>query len=164
MEVRPSPIAGSGLFTRTVIQQGEVVARLGGTVVDNGEVRRRLRERSANASLPYVDTISLDESTNLVLPEGEAIRFGNHSCDPNLWWADALTLVARRDIGLGEELTNDYATSTGLSDFRMPCACGTENCRGVITGEDWRLETLQREYLDHWTPVLLKRLRPNGPP
>ncbi|WP_432987337.1 SET domain-containing protein-lysine N-methyltransferase [Dactylosporangium sp. CA-233914] len=45
---------------------------------------------------------------------------GNHGCDPSLWWSGPYTLVARRDIAAGEELTNDYATSTADPGFRMP--------------------------------------------
>jgi SET domain-containing protein len=41
------------------------------------------------------------------------VRYGNHSCDPNLWHADVVTITARRDIAAGEELTIDYATHPG---------------------------------------------------
>jgi len=43
----------------------------------------------------------------LVLPPGQLNHFGNHSCDPNLWWVDAYTLAARRPIGAAEAVTND---------------------------------------------------------
>ncbi len=44
-------------------------------------------------------------------PEVTGARRGslNHSCDSNLWMADEATVVARRDIAAGEELTLDYA-------------------------------------------------------
>jgi hypothetical protein len=84
------------------------------------------------------------------------IAYGNHSCDPNTWWVDAVTLVARRDIRPGEEVTNDYGTSTG-TDFEMVCSCGAAVCRGVVTGEDWRREDLQERYGDHWIPALLRK-------
>jgi hypothetical protein len=71
------------------------------------------------------------------------VRRGNHSCDPNLWWTDPYTLAARRDIAPGDEITNDYATSTGAAGFTMSCRCGTAMCRGIVTGEDWRRDDLQ---------------------
>ena len=37
--------------------------------------------------------------------------FQNHSCDPTTWWVDDITLVARRDILPGEEITYDYGTT-----------------------------------------------------
>ena len=157
VEVSRSPIEGLGLFARAALRAGEVVARLGGTVVDEEELRRMLNERAVDRSLPYVDTISLNNNRHLVLPSGNLVRFGNHSCDPNLWWLDSLTLGARRDIEAGEEVTTDYATSTAMSDFRMTCSCGTKNCRRVITGDDWKLEALRASYGAHWTAALLAR-------
>lgn len=154
VEVSASLIAGRGLFTPTELRAGELVARVGGGVVSEDELRRRLSRRAANPAAPYVDAISLDGNhRHLILPPGSPVRFGNHSCNPNLWWEDELTLVARRDINAGEELTNDYATSTALPDFRMACLCESDNCRGMISGEDWKLQTLQAAYGDHWTPA-----------
>lgn len=40
----------------------------------------------------------------------QPIHYRNHSCDPTLWHADAYTLVTRRAVDAGEELTVDYAT------------------------------------------------------
>jgi hypothetical protein len=59
--------------------------------------------------------------------------------------------VARRDIAAGEELTNDYATSTRQPGFAMACSCGSARCRGTITGNDWRLPSLRERYGDHWS-------------
>ena len=39
--------------------------------------------------------------------------YTNHSCDPNVWMQDEVTLAARRDIAIGEELTIDYAMIEG---------------------------------------------------
>lgn len=35
--------------------------------------------------------------------------FINHSCDPNVWMLDEVTLAARRKVQQGDELTGDYA-------------------------------------------------------
>jgi hypothetical protein len=86
------------------------------------------------------------------------IAYGNHGCDPNLWWVDAVTLEARRDIAAGEEVTSDYSTSTGV-EYEMTCNCGSPLCRGTVTGEDWKRPELQARYGDHWIPTLLKRQR-----
>ena len=43
--------------------------------------------------------------------------FTNHSCDPNIWMKDAVTLIARRDIQIDEELTADYALWEGDENF-----------------------------------------------
>jgi uncharacterized protein len=130
--------------------------------VTGGELRQLFSEAAQRPDHPYVDTITVGEDLHLVLPTGQPNHYGNHSCDPNLWWANAYTLVARRPIGTGEEVTSDYATSTAVAGFAMACACGSSLCRGVITGEDWRLPELQARYGDHWVPVLLARIRQAG--
>ena len=133
------------------------MSRLGGRLVTGQELRRLLRAGDKNGG--YVDTITVAEDSHLVLPAGQPNGKGNHGCDPNLWWADEYTLVARRDIEADTELTNDYATSTGSARFAMTCRCGASSCRGVVTGDDWRRPDLRRRYGEHWAPALLERIR-----
>lgn len=155
LEVRSSLIAGQGLFATAAIPAGTVVATLGGRLVSGAE----LDEVFARADGP-VDTITVGDDVHLVLPDEPrpVIGFGNHSCDPNLWWTDAVTLVARRDIAAGEEVSSDYGTSSAVEDFEMACACGSDLCRGVVTGRDWRLPELRERYGEHWIPLLRQRL------
>lgn len=42
--------------------------------------------------------------------------------------------------------------------FRLVCRCGAPDCRGVVTGADWRRAELQARYGDHWVPVLRDRI------
>jgi predicted ATPase len=156
--VEASPIAGRGLFARAPIPAGTAVSRLGGRLVTEAE----LQELFAAPDHPYVDTIMVTGTLHLVLPPRRPNGYGNHGCDPNLWWSDAYTLAARRDIAAGEELTNDYATSTGSADFTMACSCGSALCRGTVTGADWRRPELRERYGDHWVPGLLDRIRAAG--
>ena len=61
-------------------------------------------------------------------------RFVNHSCDPNCLSAGFQFEFAIRDIGVGEQLTDDY----GLMNLEEPmeCRCGSAACRGVIRPDD----------------------------
>jgi uncharacterized protein len=162
VQIGPSPIARLGLFARADIRPGAIVSRLGGRLVTGRELRQIFTEAAQQPDHPYVDTITVGEDLHLVLPAGQPNHYGNHSCEPNLWWGDAYTLVARRPIAAGEEVTSDYATSTGVADVTMDCACGSSLCRGAITGEDWRRPDLQARYGDHWIPMLLARIRQSG--
>lgn len=72
-----------------------------------------------------------------------------------------VTLAAMRDIRPGEELTYDYAMTDG--DYEgmdcepqrpMECLCGAPNCRGIITGNDWRRKDLQEKYKGYFSPYL----------
>jgi uncharacterized protein len=158
-ELGPSPIAGLGLFARAPISPGTVVGRVGGRLVSSETLREIFAAASAQPDPPYVDTIMVAEDLHLILPAGQLNHYGNHCCDPNLWWIDAFTLAARRPIGAGDEVTSDYGTSTGEADFAMPCSCGSALCRGTITGNDWRRDDLRARYQDHWVPVLMNRIR-----
>ncbi|MFC1790128.1 SET domain-containing protein-lysine N-methyltransferase [Patescibacteria group bacterium] len=86
--------------------------------------------------------------------------FVNHSRDPSLWMIDAFTLVARKDISLGSELTADYATWEADESFvsKWQCNCGSKLCRGRVTGKDWLKPELQKRYLGHFSPLLNKRI------
>jgi hypothetical protein len=149
--VRASPIEGRGLFADAPIAAGAVVVRLRGREVTGAELHRIFAEATG-----YVDTISIDEDRHLVLAPGQPVHFGNHSCDPSLWHADAYTLVARRGIAGGEEITVDYATQTAEPDFRMECYCGTPACRGTVTGADWRDPAWQARYRGHVVPAVAR--------
>lgn len=155
--VRSSSIAGLGLFTNESIPAGTVVSRVGGRLVPAAELAELIA--AAAAVQAYVDTIAVTETHHLVLPPRRPNGYGNHSCDPNLWWVSEYELAARRDISAGEEVTNDYATSTGDETFVMPCSCPAVHCRGTVTGRDWRLPELHHLYGDNWIPVLRTRIR-----
>jgi hypothetical protein len=78
---------------------------------------------------------------------------------------DAVTVVARRDIAAGEELTLDDALASDDPTFSMgPCRCGAADCRVTITGADWRLPGVQARYAGHLSPFLNERIRDTGSP
>ena len=96
--VRPSPIAGRGLFARAAIPAGTVVSRLGGRLVPEAELRRLIATTDG-----YVDTIAVTEELHLVLPPRRDRRrdngYGNHGCAPNLWWVGPYAGRPARDRG-----------------------------------------------------------------
>lgn len=73
----------------------------------------------AKASQRYLDTICVDDDAHLVLPPGQPLHYGNHSCDPNMWHTDAYTLATRRDIRAGEELTVEQIARTSPAQSAM---------------------------------------------
>ncbi|OGM15064.1 hypothetical protein A3D84_02255 [Candidatus Woesebacteria bacterium RIFCSPHIGHO2_02_FULL_42_20] len=80
----------------------------------------------------------------------------NHSCDPNTWWADDETLIAKRNIKADEEVTYDYATTeiTEETMHKFACNCGAANCRGSVTPGDFKDPDFQKEHEGHlpsWT-------------
>lgn len=132
---------------------------LGGRVISDRALKAMLNRRAEDASLPFVDSITLGPEENLLLSPNALNRFGNHSCDPNTWWSDSVTLVARHATRANEEITNDYGTSTAHAEWAIECRCATALCRRVVSGEDWRRADLQQRYGDHWVPVILRMIR-----
>jgi SET domain len=86
----------------------------------------------------------------------------NHACDPNTWF-EGLDLVARRDIGVGDELTVDYATFCGPDMQAFECRCGSAKCRRVILGSDLQLLGIAKRYGDHRSPFLPGSPEPGTP-
>jgi hypothetical protein len=58
--------------------------------------------------------------------------FCNHGCDPNAGFDAAGSLVARKYIRGGAEITWDYGTPEKNPGFRMVCKCGNPKCRKII--------------------------------
>ncbi len=84
----------------------------------------------------------------------------NHSCDPNcgvrLNAGHAFDFVARRPLAEGQELTFDYAMRNFTIDhFPTACLCGTEHCRGAVTG--WK--TLPQARKDAYGALVAPYLR-----
>jgi uncharacterized protein len=122
VEVRPSDIAGRGLFTTDDLPVRTVVLRLVAAVGEGETVDAR------------------------------GVGFPNHACDPNLGWVDEHTLATLDDVAAGAELLTDYAMSIADPDWIMRCHCASYRCRQMIEGTDWRIPQLQRRYDGWWAP------------
>lgn len=56
-----------------------------------------------------------------------------------------------------EELTVDYAFIDN-EDYSFKCTCGSTNCRGTITGFDWKIKELQEKYYDYFVQYLKDKI------
>jgi len=146
-----STIAGNGLICGEAIAAGELVAAFGGSVVGRDEIERLPAERRVRA-------VQIDDNLFLMAGHDEPARAINHSCRPNCAVEGTATLVARRVIAVGEELTLDYATRTGSDIDEFECACADDACRGKVTGHDWMLPELQLRYRGAFSPYLARRI------
>ena len=152
LELRRSPIHGVGLFTVAPVDAGQPVASMGGSVLTDEQFAEHiLRAERWSAA-------ALDEGLNILQADDDPLSRGNHACDPNLWMADELTLVARRFIPADQEATVDYALMTVDEGWTMECNCPAEDCRGVVSASDWRRPDLQRRYSGHFSPFIERRI------
>jgi hypothetical protein len=149
VQVRPSSVAGRGLFTTADLLAGTVVSRLGGRLLSTDELTRVMASAGG-----YVDSIVVDEDRHLLLAQGSDNRFGNHGCDPNLGWVDEYTLATMVDVPAGHELLSDYAMSTADPDYVLRCHCESYRCRQMVAGDDWRIPQLQLRYRGWWVPYV----------
>lgn len=88
-----------------------------------------------------------------------AENFVNHCCDGNCWYESDELLVASRDIKAGEEICYDYALTESHEEFALHCKCGKLSCRGLVTGNDWKLPELQQKYGNHFLPHINKKIQ-----
>jgi uncharacterized protein len=133
-EVRESPIHGKGLFARQAMAAGEIVAVKGGHILTGSEWGI-LEKELGSAEIQIADDLFIGP---VARSEREgSMLYTNHSCEPNIAIHGQNVFVAMRDIGPGEELTHDWATTDDM-EYEMECRCGRQNCRRLVTGRDWR--------------------------
>jgi uncharacterized protein len=141
-----------GVFCREPVKTGELLAVWGGRVVD----WRLLNGLDAGHQIAAVQV----EDGLFLAPAGppEAAHAFNHSCAPNAGLSGRIALAALRDIWPGEEVCLDFATV--FSDYfeAFACHCGSPNCRRSIRSDDWRKPELWEDYLQHFSPYLVRRI------
>jgi SET domain-containing protein len=153
LEARPRKKKGGyGVFANLPVEKGELLAVWGGKVIDAEELQRLP---------PITQRHSIQVEENLYLAPvapAEPADFVNHCCNPNAGMSGQIALVAMRDIDAGEEVCYDYAMSDGSPYDEFECACGTHDCRGRVTGEDWRNPDLWEHYAGYFSPYLQRRI------
>jgi uncharacterized protein len=158
LKIGASKIHGKGIFTTAPIKIGETVMIWGGVVIakkDLDESKHRI-----------MTVVPIDDERYLGLPIEDQMEshdeFLNHSCDPNTWLIDEVTVVARRDIAVGEEITLDSATWDAETDWSYAedgkCSCGSKVCRMTLSPNDWMNTEIQQKYRGHFSPYIQKKI------
>eukprot|EP01101_Sappina_pedata_P004985 TRINITY_DN2211_c0_g1_i1.p1 TRINITY_DN2211_c0_g1~~TRINITY_DN2211_c0_g1_i1.p1 ORF type:complete len:243 (-),score=77.24 TRINITY_DN2211_c0_g1_i1:25-753(-) len=150
---------GIGMFSNSKLYKDEVLIGWAGRVVHISQVLKMKPE-----DRHYVLQID-DELFQAPFWQGynEPADFTNHSCNPNCGFGNsAVTLVAMRDIEVGEELTFDYSMADSVEGIEADwiCLCGSDLCRGNIRGSDWKLPALWERYQsgDYFSPYLRRKI------
>jgi SET domain-containing protein len=151
-EARETPAGGCGVYAREPIPRGELISLWGGRIVHQDELDPSM-PRFTQRVLQMDDDLYL-----LTAEEKEPTDCFNHSCEPNLGFFGQIGLVAMRDISPEEELTFDYAMSDGGPYDEFDCQCGSPQCRGKVTGNDWKLSELWKKYKGYFSPYLERRI------
>ena len=152
-EAREISPKGFGSFAVTPIPVGTIIATFGGTIVNRLNFETYPLEQRSRSIQIEVDQFVLGPELR---EPGDSI---NHSCSPNCQLRNATQLITMRDIAVGEELTYDYATSDASDYDEFECACGSDNCRVRITGNDWKLPDLQSRYQKIFSPYVQRKIQ-----
>lgn len=133
---------GKGVFALKNFKNGETIFEFKGKKFTYNE-------------LPYpYDSVTdhyVQIDKNLYMgPSGETDDFFNHSCNPNSGLKidnEKVTLVAIKNINIGDEITWDYSTTMDEDDWEMNCLCGSQNCRGKIRDFKFLNKDIQQKYM-----------------
>jgi len=166
IEVKHSPIAGRGLFATNLIREGELISYEDPTdyLILNREQVERMSPDDQDFWWHFCYQVGDDAwmgPRSRTVVARKRTFFENHSCDPTTWFMDDITMVARRDIQRGEEITYDYSTTESYIDPEMEtviCRCGVAFCRGRIYATDWQRPDLQARYGMHWMSYLCEKI------
>ena len=143
---------GEGLWARDFIPAGETVVCFAGYAIDGAQLKDLPAVRRMHG-------LQVDDDLYIVGPEiPEPGDFVNHSCDPTCGLNGNVLLVARRDIFPGDEITFDYAMSDSTDYDEFDCCCGSPECRGRITGNDWTQPALQERYDGFFSSYLDRKI------
>lgn len=149
-----SRFQGLGVKANQQINAGEIVAILGGVIVDDSQILE-YRKRLGHRGIQIRDDKWIVPTS---IAELEQTGVFNHSCDPNIGYIDSITLAAIRDIKVGEELAFDYAFGETFFDS-FHCNCKSSDCRETIKPDDWKIPSIQEKYGKYFSPYLKEKLR-----
>jgi len=154
VEKRWSSIEGRGLFAKAAIAKGEIIAVKGGYVLTK-EQRDQIGADLGPSEIQITETLFIGPTT-LADREGGMMHL-NHSCEPNVGIQGQIVFVAMRDIAVDEELAVDYAMFDD-EPYNMTCHCGSNRCRSMITGVDWRKPEIQKRYDGYFSWFIQRRI------
>jgi D-alanine-D-alanine ligase len=134
--MRGNALAGYGIYAILPIHTGEIVFE------GEGKSQRIITRRQVMQHWPPEDQITFNRyayplsSELFILWDDNPAEWApqNHHCEPNTRY-DGLNVIALKAIAAGEELTLDYGNF--LDEHMQPfaCKCGSNKCRGTITGK-----------------------------
>lgn len=157
LEVRQSSIQGKGLFAKKDIKKGGIICVMGGYIMDLFSIYDR------NNEIMKHDHVQIDDYFGIgKMEKTEDTANINHSCNPNSGFKRDLVLVSMRKIKKNEEVTFDYAMETshprGIKQYKFICNCSAKNCRGIMTGNDWKRLELQKRYKGYFQSYIQEKI------
>jgi hypothetical protein len=160
IEIRRSRIEGVGVAAVVELRKGErVAAGIGDADYKSLISWNKFSELDRDVQTK-VDAFCIGTPDGFIPPDDLDFNrlsiewYFNHSCEGNLGFDENGDFVVRRNVRKGEELTYDYSLAESNPKFRMDCKCGANDCRKIITGNDWRDPVFRKANIDYMLPRL----------
>ncbi|MDB5277615.1 MAG: protein-lysine N-methyltransferase [Ferruginibacter sp.] len=133
--MKGNSIAGYGIYSTQNIAANELIFKgeeLAQRIVTRNYVNGCWEEKEKDIFKKYAYPLSKEV---FLLWDNNPANWApqNHSCNPNTTY-EGLNVIALQNIPEGEELTLDYSTFLDENMEPFDCRCGSQNCRGRITG------------------------------
>ena len=110
--------SGQGVICYRSFKRGATVAKMAGEVINT------IRQH----------TLQIAPDKHLFDPHFSGYFL--HSCSPNISLnMETMTVTALQDIQANSFLYMDYAETEDYLFRQFPCSCGSDNCRGWVTGK-----------------------------
>lgn len=163
LSLTSSNIEGSGYIAQRDIKKDEVLIVHSGVCVHVDEIDTMEKAPNWYVGFQVETDVYYFPHTENEQSVMEGIFCINHSCEPNAGFSGQITLVAMRNIAAGEEITYDYAMTDIETESEDPwdpeaCLCGTANCRGAISGNDWQQPEIQTKYQGYFSEHVAKAI------
>ncbi|MCM1362414.1 MAG: SET domain-containing protein [Clostridiales bacterium] len=150
-----SNISNMVLFAGENINKGETILKFEGTLALQSD--RYSGKYMGSTFVGLSESIMLCETNE---SEKDFSDYINHSCNPNAGMFDCLTIIAIRDINIGDEIVCDYALGEADEKWCLEtkCNCRSSNCRGQVSRKDWLNISPGDEYYEYYSPFLKRRI------
>lgn len=149
---RPVPSKkGWGVFAKAPIAKDELIITWGGNIIHESLFDALSRDEQRLC-------VQVDEGLFMVPSVVGPGDYINHSCEPNAGIRGQISVVAMREISVGEELSFDYAMTDGDSYDEFECQCGASTCRKNVIGNDWKRPELIARYKGYYSTYLEQRI------
>lgn len=141
IEIRPSKIIKSeiGLFAVRSLQKGTVIAHA--NKMDEHFVSWKAYNKLDKKTKVKVQQFCLQTPDGFFAPSNFNYLSTpwnmNHSCSYNIGFDAKGNFITTRAIKSDEELVFDYGLATSNPNYTLFCKCKSNNCRKIISGNDW---------------------------
>lgn len=136
--VQKSRIHGRGVFAKKDFNPGDFICYIKGE--RHFKVNKDIKDALANP-----DWVGIGH--NIWIDPIPPYKFLNHSCDSSGSIKGAVTIVARKRIKKGDEVTLDYSLIEEDPLWEMRCSCGVKDCRKIVRSIRFLPQGIFKKYL-----------------